>query len=91
MTLSVTQPTGDGPLAARRRWGVPSPEVVIALAVLAIVLSAAWWTGARRLPFSDDWAYLRMQDTLDRTGHIVGVGWNDVSLVGQLEATRVVD
>lgn len=79
--------------AVRERTRNRMSQVALCLAgaVVVTTIVAAWRTGAHRLPYSDDWAYLRMQDTLDRTGHIVGVGWNDVSLVGQLQLARVVD
>jgi hypothetical protein len=79
--------------AVRDRTRNPLSLIAVALAAVVLVVSvaAAWGTGAHRLPYSDDWAYLKMQDTLDRTGHIIGVGWNDVSLVGQLRITRAVD
>ena len=66
-------------------------QLVITGLVVVIVGFVAWSSGAYRLPHVDDWAYLRMQDTLDHTGRIVGVGWNDVSLVGLLEVVRAVD
>jgi hypothetical protein len=89
MTAAVIE--DEVAVESKQSRGLGRAQLVIAGLVVVVVGFAAWSTGAYRLPHVDDWAYLRMQDTLDHTGRIVGVGWNDVSLVGQLEVARVVD
>ena len=60
----------------------------LGLLALAPVLTSLT-TGAIRVPFLDDWAYLRIADTLAATGHLQFLDWNDVNLVGLLPFTSL--
>jgi 4-amino-4-deoxy-L-arabinose transferase-like glycosyltransferase len=44
----------------------------------------AYVTGVMDVPIDDDWAYSRIARTLYSTGHLHLIGWNEVSLIGQL-------
>ncbi len=79
------------PAAARRPSRGALALAGAAVVAIVVVIADAWATGAHRLPYSDDWAYLRIQDHLDHTGHFVGYGWNDVSLFGQVQVARLLD
>jgi hypothetical protein len=59
---------------------------VTAVAALAMgaYVAMGYATGAMDVPAGDDWAYSRIVRTLYATGHIHLVGWNEVSLIGQL-------
>jgi nitrate reductase NapE component len=56
----------------------------VALAIVALPVAALSAGHAWTLPWADDWAYERMAASLERTGHLHFIGWNDVTLVGQL-------
>lgn len=45
--------------------------------------------GAGRWPAGDAWAYERIFATLHRTGHVVLVGWNDITLIGMFPVTEL--
>ena len=69
-------------------WGLAALRVLTFSCLFGPALIALT-LGAWRVPFADDWAYLRIADTFVRTGHILLVGWNDVALVGELPLVRV--
>ena len=84
----------DGEAALRQRRsraeGLASASAELLLAAALSVLPLVWRAvvGAGRFPAGDAWAYERIFDTFHRTGDIVLVGWNDLTLVGVLPVTE---
>lgn len=77
-------------MGAAVRASVPEPPrwswwliVVAALGVVA-PLSLAGLFGALTIPHNDSWAESTIASTFTHTGHIRMVGWNDMSLLGQI-------
>src|SRR3954469_10807297 len=74
-------PIGDAGRSRRPGW----PWAVgIAVAAVSLPLAALAAGHALTVPWADDWAYERMAYSLERTGGIHLIGWNDVTLVGHL-------
>jgi Dolichyl-phosphate-mannose-protein mannosyltransferase len=78
---SSDPPDAAGRPSAIRKW---APIAAVILLAAGAYVATAYVTGTMGVAAGDDWAYSRIAHTLYSTGHIHLVGWNEVSLVGQL-------
>ena len=86
MSAAEVSPSPEASLATSPRLAAVAPYILLVL-VLAAPLAMALVTGALKVPFLDDWAYLRIAMHHAATGEIKFVNWNDVNLVGLLPFT----
>jgi Dolichyl-phosphate-mannose-protein mannosyltransferase len=77
-TTTTTSPARTG---ARR---FTTRLALVSAACVAVPLSFAYVTGSIGIPHNDDWAFLRILFRFADTGSIELVGWNEMTLVGQL-------
>jgi 4-amino-4-deoxy-L-arabinose transferase-like glycosyltransferase len=64
-----------------RKW---APVAAVVLLASGAYVAMAYVTGVMGIPTDDDWAYSRIERTFYATGHLHLIGWNEVSLIGQL-------
>jgi hypothetical protein len=87
VTTAVREEVPGAP-GARREVSWLAGIVVIGF-VLPVIYGLAGGFVTR--PFEDDWAYVRIVRRFVDAGVLESVGWNDLTLVGQLLVTRVVE
>ena len=58
--------------------------VVAASALVVVALAASISTGSWWIPHNDDWAFTRIAERFARTGDTSLIGWNNMSVAGQV-------